>query len=159
MLWGCLISIINTTLIELSTTVYLFAPTFIVLFKDSTLCTDTQEWPKANLLHWRSTSYMKLKSSLPATTLRPTARIVVHLCSSTATPSHPYSRVRWNAKPLCRSELNALLSAEILTLRIRWKFLVDHTRIVSSQNETYVAWSQRCMREAIIYVCNRLNSY
>jgi len=77
MLWGCLIPIINTSFIEISTTAYLFL--FFPLSYPKTLPLESlvQERHKSNLLGSSSPMYMRIKLPLRATTLLPTPRMVV----------------------------------------------------------------------------------
>jgi len=136
LLLGCLIPIINTTFIDLSTTAYLFT-------RFSTSCPKTQpleslveERPESNHLQFLSPIYWKIKLPLRATTLLPTPRMAMRQCSSTSIPGSRYSRVDKNGTPLGKCGLIVLLPIDRANRRITRQPSGERIRIVSSVSQT-----------------------
>jgi len=106
LLRGCLIPIINTTFIEISTTAYLFL--FFPSSYPKTLPLESldQERLKLNLLQSPSAMIRKIKLPLRTTTHLPTPQMVVVLYSDTSIPGSGYSRFRRTEKRLGMCALN-----------------------------------------------------
>jgi hypothetical protein len=136
MLRGCLIPIINTIFIVLSTTAYLFTLFSSSCPKTQPLESLVQERPKSNLLQLPSPLYRKTTLPRCAVTRRPTPRMMKCRCSSTSTPDSRYSRVDKNEKPLGRFVLNALWPSERVDLRITLQPVIDRIQIVSIVSQT-----------------------
>ena len=136
MLQGCLIPIINTTFIELSTTAYLTSLYSMSYPKTQPLDSLDQECPKSNLLHCLSPIYRRTKLPRRVATLLPTTRMVVHGCSDSSTPGSRYCRVDRNETRIGRCGLNVLLPIEKANLRITRLSVAECIQIVSSVAQT-----------------------
>jgi len=109
LLWGCLIPIINTTFIKLSTTAYLFSLSLLVSSWDSTCCDLLARDSKSNRCQFPSPMYMNTKLPHQTTTPRKIPWTVICLCLDIVAPGIRYSRVRRNKKPHGKCGVNAAL--------------------------------------------------
>jgi len=122
----------------------------LMLSLDSTSCTATQEHAKSNFLHRPSPGSRNIKFPCRATTLLHSPWMVVCRVSRTMIPGIQYFRQCNNEKRRGRCGLNQLLATQKVTLWITRQLDAEHIRTVSSLNQTYVAWSWRCMREVMV---------
>jgi len=153
MLWGCLIPILNSTFIQLSTTGSLFYTLFPRLIQDWTSCTILQEIPKSKLVQRPCPIYRKIKLPCRATTVWPTPPMVMGRCSNLSTLDCWYSQVLRNEVPLSRCGLNGPRSAERVTLPITRQFVAVRSWPGSTLDLTYIASSWRCITEVILVEC------
>jgi hypothetical protein len=128
----CLIPIINTTFIELSTTAYLFALFPSSYSKTQPLDSLDQERPKSKHRHCPSPIYRKTELPRHIATLLPTPQMEVHQCSDTSALGNRYSRVDRNEIPLGRCGLGVFLPIEKANRRITLQSVVVRIRIGSS---------------------------
>jgi len=150
LLRGCLIPIINTTFIELSTTDYLFALFLRVSSWDSTSCTHLARASKSQRPQEPFSNYRKIKLLRWTTNPRKTPRMVMLRCWDIPTPGIQYCRICRNEKLAGKCGLNGARPIENKDCAKIQLSVAVHTRQVNNDVQAYKAQSCVCMSEVIL---------
>jgi len=150
LLWGCLIPIINTTFIELSTTDYLFSLSLLVSSWNSTSWPHLARGSQMNLFQCPILKWTKIKLRRWTTNPRKIPCMVMRWYWDTSAPGTRYSCTRRKEKPPSRCGLNGALPIEKEDCRKTQLSVAVLIRQVYNDVQVYKAQSQVFMREWIV---------